>query len=123
MPSLLPHRLPAFLAFLSLVLVLVPQGDRQAEAAVAVTAETVGGAHIPAFSRKYGVSCALCHSPAPRLNEFGARFAENGFEFMVGEAPLDTIDTGDASLRLMREVPLALRLDVYGQLLTSPEGT
>jgi hypothetical protein len=26
---------------------------------------------IPAFARKYRVSCALCHQPFPRLNAFG----------------------------------------------------
>lgn len=36
---------------------------------------------IPAFARKYGASCSLCHAPFPRLTAFGERFAANGFEF------------------------------------------
>ncbi len=68
---------------------------------------------IPAFARKYKVSCSLCHAPFPRLTEFGGMFAANGFEMAVGEAPVDTVDTGDPWLRLQRNVPLAIRLDAY----------
>jgi hypothetical protein len=99
---------------------LVLLGEAEATPSDGVSLDSHGS--IPAFSRKYGVSCNLCHSPAPRLNEFGERFAENGFEFMIGEPPRDTIDTRDEQLRLMREIPLAVRLDIYGQLLSSAEG-
>lgn len=68
---------------------------------------------IPAFARKYGVSCSLCHAPAPRLNAFGETFAGNGFEFAPGEEPRDTTNTGDALLRLQRNLPLAIRFDAY----------
>jgi hypothetical protein len=68
---------------------------------------------IPAFARKYRVSCATCHSPVPRLNAFGERFASNGFEFAVGEEPRDTIATGDPLLRLQNTLPLAVRIDAY----------
>jgi hypothetical protein len=73
---------------------------------------------IPAFARKYGVSCSLCHAPAPRLNSFGESFAANGFEMQVGEEPRDTIDTGDALLRLLRRLEFALRLDLFANLST-----
>ena len=36
---------------------------------------------IPAFSRKYGTSCATCHSDFPELNDFGEAFKKNGFKF------------------------------------------
>lgn len=68
---------------------------------------------IPAFARKYGISCSTCHFPVPRLNAFGERFAENGFEFAPGEPARDTIATGDPLLRLQRNIPLAVRLDAY----------
>jgi hypothetical protein len=68
---------------------------------------------IPAFARKYGVSCNLCHNPAPRLTAFGEMFAGNGFEFTPGEEPRDTIDTGDDLLTLLRRIDLAIRLDAY----------
>lgn len=68
---------------------------------------------IPAFARKYKVTCTLCHAPFPRLNAFGEQFAGNGFQLARGETPLDTVSTGDPGLRLMRDIPLAIRLDAY----------
>lgn len=79
-------------------------------------------ARIPSFARKYNVSCSLCHSPFPRLTAFGETFAANGFEFTPGETPEDTVDTGDPLLRLQESVPLALRVDLYGQALTATSG-
>lgn len=77
---------------------------------------------IPAFARKYRVSCSLCHAPFPRLNDFGETFAGNGFELAPGEAPQDTVATGDPLLRLQEAVPLALRLDAFGQVLSETSG-
>ncbi|MEQ9400339.1 MAG: hypothetical protein RJQ04_14350 [Longimicrobiales bacterium] len=68
---------------------------------------------IPSFARKYGVSCALCHQPAPRLNAFGEDFAGNGFMLARGEVPPDTMMAGDPLLRLQRSLPLAVRMDAY----------
>lgn len=68
---------------------------------------------IPAFARKYHVSCSLCHGPVPRLTAFGETFAANGFEFQPGETPRDTIQTGDPLLRLQSRLPLAMRFDGY----------
>ena len=68
---------------------------------------------IPAFARKYGVSCATCHMPVPRLNAVGEAFAANGFAFTPDEEPRDTIGTGDPLLRLQRNLPLAVRYDAY----------
>ncbi|UCC81981.1 MAG: hypothetical protein JSW46_13365 [Gemmatimonadota bacterium] len=70
---------------------------------------------IPAFARKYRVSCQLCHNPAPTLTEFGETFAGNGFRFAADEQPRDTIDTGDPLLELMSDIPLAVRFDAYLQ--------
>lgn len=82
-----------------------------AAAAITLTASPVQA--IPAFARKYNVSCNLCHGPAPRLTAFGEQFAANGFEFMPGEEPRDTMDTGDELLRLLRRIDIAFRLDAY----------
>jgi hypothetical protein len=73
---------------------------------------------IPAFARKYGVSCNLCHSTVPRLNAFGEQFAGNGFELVIGEAARDTLDTGDPLLRLIRRLDFALRMDLFATVLT-----
>jgi hypothetical protein len=68
---------------------------------------------IPAFARKYNVSCNLCHSTAPRLNAFGEQFAANGFEMAVRELARDTVETGDAMLRLLRRIDFAIRMDLF----------
>jgi hypothetical protein len=88
-------------------------------AAVAALALAPVDAHaIPAFARKYGLSCMQCHAPIPRLTAFGEQFAANGFQLAPGEAPRDTIFTGDPLLRLVRGVPLAIRFDGFLQAAT-----
>ena len=81
-----------------------------------------GEVEIPAFARKYGVSCNLCHMPFPKLTEFGDTFAGNGFQFAVDEPPRDTIDTGDPLLQLLKDLPLAVRFDAYAQGVSGSEG-
>lgn len=68
---------------------------------------------IPAFARKYNVSCSLCHSTVPRLNGYGEQFAGNGFELVIGEPARDTVETGDPLLRLMRRLDFAIRMDLF----------
>lgn len=77
---------------------------------------------IPAFARKYRVSCSQCHAPVPRLNAFGEMFAGNGFEFAVGEPPRDTLATNDPLLRLQQDIPLGVRYDMYLRAQTDPSG-
>jgi len=37
---------------------------------------------IPAFARKYGVPCNVCHVPGfPKLNDFGNTFRDQGYQF------------------------------------------
>jgi hypothetical protein len=67
---------------------------------------------IPAFARKYQISCQVCHSPAiPRLKGFGEEYAGNGFRMTEYESPRYFIETGDAKLSLFREFPVAVRFD------------
>jgi hypothetical protein len=80
-------------------------------------------AAIPAFARKYGVSCQLCHAPAPKLTPFGELFAGNGFRFAAAEPPRDTVDTGDPLLELARDLPLAFRVDAYIRAYTEGTGS
>jgi len=35
---------------------------------------------LPAFARKYDMTCSVCHTRMPRLNFFGQRFLENGYQ-------------------------------------------
>jgi len=72
------------------------------------------GNAIPAFARKYQISCQVCHSPAmPRLKPFGDEFAGNGFRLTEYESPRYFIQTGDDKLSLFRELPLAVRVDGF----------
>jgi hypothetical protein len=66
---------------------------------------------IPAFARKYQISCQVCHSPVARLKSFGEEFAGNGFRMTKYESPRYFIQTGDDKLSLLRELPLAIRFD------------
>jgi len=69
---------------------------------------------IPAFARKYQISCQVCHSPAfPRLKGFGEEFAGNGFRLTDYESPRYFVPTGDDELSLFRELPLAIRMDGF----------
>jgi hypothetical protein len=73
---------------------------------------------IPAFARRYQFSCSTCHAPVPRLKPYGEAFAARGFrlEDPSQEPPRATYDTGDPTLQLFRELPLALRLDGYASI-------
>jgi hypothetical protein len=69
---------------------------------------------IPAFARKYQISCQVCHAPAmPRLKGFGEEFANNGFRLKEYESPRYFVPTGDDRLSLFRELPLAFRIDGF----------
>jgi hypothetical protein len=70
---------------------------------------------IPAFARKYKMSCTTCHAPFPRLKPYGEEFAGRGFVMEPGqEPPRATVDAGDELLELPRELPLAIRVDAFG---------
>lgn len=87
-----------------------------------VLAAPASASNIPAFARKYKTSCATCHAPVPRLNATGEAFAANGFEFVPGEEPRDTVGTGDPLLRLQNSLPLAVRYDAYMTALSKANG-
>ncbi len=57
---------------------------------------------IPAFARKYDVNCDVCHAPVPRLNPYGERFMENGYQLpgtedggIIGKKKLSELTIGD----------------------------
>ncbi|MDT8394259.1 MAG: hypothetical protein RQ761_10460 [Bacteroidales bacterium] len=67
---------------------------------------------IPAFARKYRMSCTICHAPAfPNLKPFGDEFAGDGFRLKDQESPRYYVNTGDERLSLIRDFPLAVRLE------------
>ncbi len=68
---------------------------------------------IPAFARKYTMSCKVCHAPFPKLKPYGDEFAGNGFVIKDKETPRYYVDTGDGLLSLLREIPIAIRFDGF----------
>jgi hypothetical protein len=45
---------------------------------------------IPAFARKYSLSCSACHEAWPKLNNFGQAFRDNGYQLGNGYDALIT---------------------------------
>ncbi|MCI0472745.1 MAG: hypothetical protein L0Y76_04090 [Ignavibacteria bacterium] len=72
-------------------------------------------AAIPAFARKYNMSCNVCHAPFPRLKPYGEDFAANGFQLPDKEPARYFKKTGDDLLLLMKELPIALRFELFGE--------
>lgn len=70
---------------------------------------------IPAFARKYQMSCSTCHGPFPRLKPYGEEFAARGFRMAdpAEEPPRATHDVGDPLLQLPRDLPLAVRIEGF----------
>ncbi len=61
---------------------------------------------IPAFARRYRVSCTTCHAPFPRLKPYGEEYAGRGFAFEPGAEPARaSIDLGDSAPRSAARVP------------------
>jgi hypothetical protein len=77
---------------------------------------------IPAFARKYDMSCTTCHHPIPKLKPYGDEFAGNGFVLADKEAPRAFRETGDENLMLLRELPFAIRFEGYGRWQPGSEG-
>ncbi|MCF7798187.1 MAG: hypothetical protein K9N11_06945 [Lentisphaeria bacterium] len=71
---------------------------------------------IPAFARKYRMSCNTCHTMFPKLKDFGDEFAGNGFVMPGVEPSRAFLETGDIELLLQRELPVAVRMDLYYDL-------
>jgi hypothetical protein len=65
---------------------------------------------IPAFARKHGFNCNMCHVAFPKLNDWGQRFRDNGYQ-IPGQQGLEktVFETG---------IPLAVRTttgySIYG---------
>ncbi|HPF36519.1 MAG TPA: hypothetical protein P5571_05585 [Candidatus Krumholzibacteria bacterium] len=68
---------------------------------------------IPAFARRWKVSCTTCHAPFPRLKEFGEEFAGNGFTIPEDDKDRDYVAAGDDLLKLNKDFPVAGRFDAF----------
>ena len=84
-------------------------------AVAALLFSAADAAAIPAFARKYQFSCSTCHAPFPRLKPYGEEFAARGFRMEKAEAepPRATLDVGDPLLMLMRDFPIAARMEGF----------
>lgn len=56
---------------------------------------------IPAFARKHGFNCNMCHVAFPKLNDWGQRFRDNGYQ-VPGQQGLEKTVFEDG-------IPIALR--------------
>ncbi|MGB9892782.1 MAG: hypothetical protein ACPLRA_00090 [Candidatus Saccharicenans sp.] len=74
---------------------------------------------IPAFARKYSISCKVCHTPFPKLKPYGDDFMNNGYVIKDKDTPRYNIDTGDNLLSLLRELPIAIRFEGFISLNNS----
>jgi len=78
---------------------------------------------IPSFARKYQISCQTCHAPSiPKLKAYGDDFAGDAFKLQDYQSPRYFIETGDKKLNLMRNFPVAIRMDGYISYNFSDEG-
>src|SRR5512137_1863830 len=49
------------------------------------------GNAIPAFARKYGFNCNMCHAGYTKLNDWGQRFRDNGYQIPGQEGGEKTV--------------------------------
>jgi hypothetical protein len=55
---------------------------------------------VPVFARKYGFNCTMCHSAYPQLNDFGARYRQNGYQLPGRENEERTVLEGPAPVAM-----------------------
>src|SRR6056297_1998713 len=75
---------------------------------------------IPAFARRYRISCTTCHATFPRLKPYGDDFAGDGFVIEEEERDRDYVSAGDDLLWLNRDFPLAMKFEAY--MIADDEG-
>ncbi len=81
---------------------------------LAVFFSTVQAEAIPAFARKYSLSCETCHVAFPRLSLFGEQFVADNMRLDDWQEA-DTVNTGDDRLVLPASPPIAIRAMAYVQ--------
>lgn len=67
---------------------------------------------IPAFARRYNLTCMSCHDPVPKLNSFGEQFLGRGYR-LSDEDTTGATTLGDPLLWLQQTLPVAVRMDAY----------
>jgi len=69
---------------------------------------------IPAFARKYGFNCNMCHTAYTKLNDFGQRYRDNGYQIPGQE--------GHEKNVLETAAPIAMRLTLGYSAYDNTEG-
>jgi hypothetical protein len=69
---------------------------------------------IPAFARKYGFNCNMCHTAYTKLNDFGQRYRDNGYQIPGQE--------GHEKNVLETAAPIAMRLTLGYSAYDNAEG-
>jgi hypothetical protein len=67
---------------------------------------------IPAFARRYNLTCMTCHDPVPKLASFGETFLARGYR-LSDEDTTGVTTLGDPLLWLQQTLPVAVRMDAY----------
>lgn len=70
---------------------------------------------IPAFARKYGFNCNMCHTGFTKLNDFGQRFRDNGYQIPGQQGKEKNVFEGG--------IPLSLRTTVGYTVYNTDKGT
>jgi hypothetical protein len=80
-------------------------------------AAVVPAAANPAYARRYGMECRVCHAPAPRLTAFGEQFLNNGYRTFdpSGAAGREGAGSEEDPLHVFRNGP-PLALHFVGSL-------
>jgi hypothetical protein len=73
------------------------------------------GLAIPEFARKYGFNCNMCHTGFTKLNDFGQRFRDNGYQIPGQEGKEKNVFEGG--------IPIAMRLPFGYTTYNTKEGT
>jgi hypothetical protein len=70
---------------------------------------------IPEFARKYGFNCMMCHTAFPRLNDFGQRYRDNGYQLPDQEGKEKTV--------FDQSIPISMRLSLGNTTYNNKNGT
>jgi hypothetical protein len=70
---------------------------------------------IPAFTRNYGFNCMMCHTAYTRLNDYGQRFRDNGYQIPGQEGKEKTV--------LDQSIPVSMRLSLGHSTYSNENGT
>ncbi len=70
---------------------------------------------IPAFARKYGFNCNMCHTAYTKLNDFGQRFRDNGYQIPGQEGKEKNV--------FQTSPPISLRTTTGFSMYNSDHGT